>query len=174
MAIKKPRVNREITAAEVRLIDAEGLQLGIVTAREALDKAKEVGLDLVEVSPQTEASLPVCRIMDYGKHRFDTKKRYTQKKRAKQQVKEVKIRVNTDIADYNVKVRKMGEFLGDGDKVKVSLRFRGRELAHQDLGLALLKRVADSLVEVGIVEQFPKFEGKQLLMIIAPKGVPKV
>lgn len=167
MSTKKPRVNREITVDEVRLVDAEGHQLGIVTTREALEKAKEAGLDLVEVSPQTAP--PVCRIMDYGKHRFDTKKRYTQKKRTKQQIKEIKIRVNTDVGDYNVKLRKMKEFLADGDKVKVSLRFRGRELAHQDLGLALLKRVANDLVEEGVVEQFPKFEGKQLLMVIAPK-----
>ena len=167
MSTKKPRVDREITAGEVRLVDAEGLQLGVVTIRDALERAKEAGLNLVEVSPQ--AAPPVCRIMDYGKHRFDMKKRYTQKKRVKQQIKEIKVRVNTDVGDYNVKLRKMKESLAASDKVKVSLRFRGRELAHQDLGLALLKRIASDLIEEGVVEQFPKFEGKQLLMVIAPK-----
>lgn len=167
MSNKKPRVDREITASEVRLVDAEGLQLGVVTIQEALERAKEAALNLVEVSPQ--AVPPVCRIMDYGKHRFDMKKRYTQKKRVKQQIKEIKVRVNTDIGDYNVKIRKMKESLAANDKVKVSLRFRGRELAHPDLGLALLKRIASDLTEEGVVEQFPKFEGKQLLMVIAPK-----
>lgn len=131
--------------------------------------AQEAGLDLVEVSPNAEP--PVCRIMDYGKYKFETnKKQQAAKKKQKQiQVKEIKFRPRTEEGDYKTKVRKLREFLEGGDKVKVTLRYRGREFAHQELGLNLLKRVAGDLEELGIVEQMPKMEGRQMVMIISPR-----
>ena len=163
------RRNEQITSREVRLIDAEGEQAGIVSLDQALQQAGEAGLDLVEVSPT--AVPPVCRIMDFGKYRFEHNKRlHSAKKKQKQmQIKEIKFRPGTDIGDYQVKLRNLIRFLEAGDKTKVTLRFRGREMAHQELGLQLLQRVEADLEELGIVEQRPKMEGRQMVMVIAPK-----
>ncbi len=153
----------------MRLIGAEGEQLGVVSVRDAQQKALEADLDLVEVAPT--AKPPVCRIMDYGKFLFEqNKKRHAAKKKQKQvQVKEVKFRPGTDEGDYQVKLRNLVRFLEEGDKAKVTLRFRGRELAHQEIGRVLLKRIEAELNEYGTVEQFPKMEGRQMVMVIAPK-----
>jgi len=153
----------------VRLIDSEGNQVGVVSIREAKQMAYEAELDLVEISPGAEP--PVCRIMDYGKFRFEqNKKLQAAKKKQKQiQVKEVKFRPGTDEGDYQVKLRNLVRFLTEGDKAKVTVRFRGRELSHKDLGMDLLKRIETDLVEHAVVEQFPKMEGKQLSMTLAPK-----
>jgi translation initiation factor IF-3 len=153
----------------VRLIGAEGEQLGVVSVRDAQQKALEADLDLVEVAPT--AKPPVCRIMDYGKFLFEqNKKRHAAKKKQKQvQVKEVKFRPGTDEGDYQVKIRNLIRFLEEGDKAKITLRFRGRELAHQEIGRTLLKRIEAELNEYGAVEQFPKMEGRQMVMVIAPK-----
>jgi len=144
-------------------------QLGVMTIEEALNVADEANLDLVEIAPQGEP--PVCRIMDYGRFRFEEqKKRQVAKKKQKQiSVKEVKFRPGTDVGDYQVKLRNLIRFLTDGDKVKVTLRFRGREMAHQELGRDLLKRVEDDLAEYGSVEQFPKMEGRLMVMVISPQ-----
>ena len=165
----KAPINENITAREVRLIGADGEQVGIVSIDEALAIAEEAKLDLVEISP--DAQPPVCRIMDYGKHLFERKKQQAQaRKNQKQiQIKEVKFRPGTDVGDYQVKLRNLIRFLEDGDKAKVSLRFRGREMAHQELGMDLLKQVEKDLEEYGSVEQHPKMEGRQLIMVIAPK-----
>jgi translation initiation factor IF-3 len=153
----------------VRLIDAEGTQVGIVSSRDALAKAQEAELDLVEIVPH--AKPPVCRIMDYGKFLFEqNKKKQKAKKKQKQvQLKEMKFRPSTEEGDYQVKLRNLIRFLEEGDKAKVSLRFRGREMAHQDIGRNLLKRLETDLEEYGIVEQFPKMEGRQLTMVFGPK-----
>ncbi|NDV11856.1 translation initiation factor IF-3 [Crenobacter intestini] len=166
---REPRINGEITAREVRLVGNEGEQLGIVSMREALALAEERDVDLVEISPNAQP--PVVKLMDYGKYKYElSKKRQEAKAKQKQiQIKEVKFRPGTDDGDYNVKLRNLIRFLQDGDKAKVTLRFRGREMAHQDIGLALLKRVEADLVEVGTVEQFPRLEGRQMVMMIAPK-----
>jgi len=153
----------------VRVINDNGDQLGIMTVDEALKIADEAELDLVEISPNAEP--PVCRIMDHGKFLFEeSKKRHAAKKKQKQtQVKEIKFRPGTEIGDYQVKLRNLKRFLSNGDRVKVTLRFRGREMAHQELGLQLLKRVEEDLVDLGTVEQYPKVEGRQMVMVIAPK-----
>ncbi|ADE16258.1 translation initiation factor IF-3 [Nitrosococcus halophilus Nc 4] len=163
------RLNEEITTPEVRLIGVEGEQIGIVSIEEALRVAEEAGRDLVEIAPQAQP--PVCRIMDYGKYLFEeSKKRQAARKKQKQiQIKEVKFRPGTEEGDYQVKLRNLVRFLKEGDKAKVSLRFRGRELAHQELGLKLLERVRDDLAEYGTVEQNPKREGRQMVMVLAPK-----
>ncbi|RYV01314.1 translation initiation factor IF-3 [Shewanella sp. OPT22] len=164
------RINDEITGvSEVRLNGAEGEQHGIMTIRDAQSKADEAGLDLVEISPNAEP--PVCRIMDYGKFLFDkAKAQKEQKKKQKQvQVKEVKFRPGTDENDYQVKLRNLNRFLSDGDKAKVTLRFRGREMAHQSIGMALLNRIKADLEEIAVVESFPKMEGRQAVMVLAPK-----
>lgn len=165
----KAPINENITATEVRLIGADGQQVGVVSIAEALAAAEEAKLDLVEISP--DASPPVCKVMDYGKHLFEKKKQAAiAKKNQKQvQVKEIKFRPGTEEGDYQVKLRSLKRFLEDGDKAKVSLRFRGREMAHQELGMVLLKRVEEDLAELGTVEQFPKMEGRQLTMVLAPK-----
>ncbi|MCB1960255.1 MAG: translation initiation factor IF-3 [Rhodocyclaceae bacterium] len=165
---KKQRVNDEITVPEVRLIDAEGEQAGIVSIRSALEAADEAGLDLVEIAPL--ATPPVCRIMDFGKFKYQTaKKAHEAKLKQKQvQVKEVKLRPRTDENDYQIKMRNIRRFLEDGDKVKVTLRFRGREMAHQEFGMRQLERIKSDLEEVANVEQMPKMEGRQMVMIIAP------
>jgi len=151
------------------VIDDEGEQLGIMSAAEALELAAERSLDLVEVSPN--AKPPVCRIMDYGKFKFEAKKQQNaNKKKTKQvQLKEIKFRPRTEEGDYQTKVRKLREFLEKGDKIKVTLRYRGREFAHQELGLNLLKRVAADLDELGVLEQMPKMEGRQMVMLMSPK-----
>ena len=168
-AAQRPPINENITAREVRLIGADGEQIGIVSIQEALAAAEGVKLDLVEISP--EVAPPVCRIMDYGKHIFEKKKQQAAaRKNQKQiQIKEIKFRPGTEEGDYQVKLRNLIRFLSDGDKAKVSLRFRGREMAHQELGMELLKRVETDLAEYGTVEQHPKMEGRQLMMVIAPK-----
>jgi translation initiation factor IF-3 len=152
----------------VRLIDAEGEQVGVVSTVRALSMAEEAEQDLVEVAPQ--AKPPVCRIMDYGKFTFEqNKKRHAAKKKQKQmQVKEIKFRPGTEEGDYQVKLRNVKRFLEDSDKVKVTLRFRGREMAHQSLGMQLMKRIESDLLELGVVEQFPKMEGRQMVMVISP------
>ena len=168
-AAQRPPINDNITAREVRLIGADCEQIGIVSIQEALANAEEAKLDLVEISPDAEP--PVCRVMDYGKHVFEKKKQQAvARKNQKQiQIKEIKFRPGTEDGDYKVKLRNLIRFLSDGDKAKVSLRFRGREMAHQELGMELLKRVEQDLLEYGTVEQHPKMEGRQLMMVIAPK-----
>lgn len=155
----------------MRLIGANGEQIGIVPVEEARKLAYDAELDLVEIVPN--AKPPVCRIMNYGKFLFEeNKKRHQARKKQKQiQVKEVKFRPGTEEADYQVKLRNLVRFLNEGDKAKVTLRYRGRELAHQQLGVNLLKRIETDLAEVGTVEQFPKMEGRQMVMVIAPKAV---
>jgi translation initiation factor IF-3 len=168
-APKRNRVNREINATEVRLIGADGNQIGVVALREAQERAEEEGLDLVEIVPNAEP--PVCRIMDFGRFLFDQKKK-TQEARKKQkqvQVKEVKFRPGTDQGDYQVKLRNLVRFLNEGDKAKVTMRFRGREHAHRELGLDLLKRVEGDLAEISMVEQQPQMEGRQMVMVLTPK-----
>jgi translation initiation factor IF-3 len=162
-------VNDEIRSSEVRLIDAVGAQLGVVSLHRAKEMSLEAGLDLVEVSP--EAKPPVCRIMDFGKFKFQmSKRKAAQRKKQKQiQVKEVKLRPATEAADYQVKIRSIIKFLENGDKAKVTVRFRGREMAHPELGMQLLQKMVVELVDHGIVEQYPKFEGRQITMVIAPK-----
>ncbi len=156
-------------APEVRLIDQDGEQIGIVSLEQAKQRALDADMDLVEVSPT--AKPPVCRIMDYGKYVFEErKKKQIAKKKQKQiQVKEVKFRPGTEEGDYQIKLRNLVRFLSEGNKAKVTLRFRGREMAHQELGRNLLKRVEQDLAELGTVEQFPKMEGRQMIMVIAPK-----
>ena len=166
---KKHRINGEIRVNEVRLIGIEGEQLGIVKIAQALEMAEEHDIDLVEISPT--AVPPVCRLMDYGKFRYQEQKRQ-QEARAKQkvvQLKEVKFRPGTDEGDYNVKLRNVRRFIEDGDKVKVSLRFRGREMAHQELGMRVLERVRDDVEEICQVESFPRLEGRQMVMVLAPR-----
>ncbi len=166
---KELRINGEIDASQVRLIGEDGEQLGIVSLREALLKAEDAELDLVEIAPQAQP--PVCRIMDYGKFKYqEQKKQHEAKLKQKQiQVKEIKFRPRTDEADYQVKLRNLMRFLTEGDKTKVTLRFRGREMAHQEFGVQLLKRIEEDLTEYGSVEQFPKLEGRQMVMVLAPK-----
>ncbi|RDE22820.1 translation initiation factor IF-3 [Motiliproteus coralliicola] len=168
-ASKKAIINEAIEAREVRLVGAESEQLGIVTLEEALQQAQTASLDLVLIAP--DAQPPVCKLMDYGKHVFELKKqKAAQKKKQKQtQIKEMKFRPGTEEGDYQVKLRNLVRFLEAGDKAKVSLRFRGREMAHQELGMQLLKRVEADLEELGTVEQHPKMEGRQMIMVIAPK-----
>nr|WP_279391752.1 translation initiation factor IF-3 [Shimia aestuarii] len=150
------------------MIGADGDNVGVVTPREALSMAEEAGLDLVEISPN--ANPPVCKIMDYGKFKYEQQKRESEarKKQTTIQVKEVKFRPNTDTHDYEVKMRNVLKFLEKGDKVKVTLRFRGREMAHQNLGRELLLRVAEDTKEIGKVENMPKMEGRQMIMMIGP------
>jgi translation initiation factor IF-3 len=165
---KSNRLNEEITTPQVRLLGPEGEQLGVVAIRDALAQAEEAELDLVEIAPT--ASPPVCRIMDYGKFKYqEAKRQHEAKLKQKQvQVKEIKLRPGTDENDYQIKMRNMVRFLGEGDKVKVTLRFRGRELSHQEFGMRQLERVKADLVEIGLVEQMPKMEGRQMVMVIAP------
>ncbi|BAE49145.1 MULTISPECIES: translation initiation factor IF-3 [Rhodospirillales] len=164
-----PRVNREIDVRSIRLVGADGEMIGVVTLREGLVMAEEAGLDLVEVSPNADP--PVCKILDFGKFKYEDqkKKNAARKKQKVIEVKEVKLRPNIDDHDYDVKMRSMRKFLEEGDKVKVTLRFRGRELAHQDLGMKVLERVRDDLEDLGKVEQIPKMEGRQMVMVISAK-----
>ncbi|WP_410468802.1 translation initiation factor IF-3 [Aestuariicoccus sp. MJ-SS9] len=163
-----PRVNDRIRAPEIRLIGAEGENVGVVSPARALEMAEEAGLDLVEISPN--ATPPVCKIMDYGKFKYEQQKRESEarKKQKTIEVKEVKFRPGTDTHDYEVKMRNVFKFLENGDKVKITLRFRGREMAHQNLGRELLERVAEDTKEIGKVENFPKMEGRQMVMMIGP------
>src|SRR3989440_5821365 len=166
---RSQRINREITAPEVRLVAENGDQLGIKPVNEALRLAEEANVDLVEIAPL--AVPPVCKLMDYGKFRYrEQKKEHEAKRKQKQiQVKEIKFRPATDEGDYKIKLGKLIQFLEEGDKAKVTLRFRGREMAHKEFGERLLERVRKDLDAVGLVEQFPKLEGRQMVMVLAPK-----
>jgi translation initiation factor IF-3 len=166
---KKALTNENITAPEVRLVGAAGEQVGIVSLQEAQEAATKAGLDLVQMV--AEAEPPVCKVMDYGKHLFDLKKQQAaaRKKQKQTQVKEIKFRPGTDIGDYKVKLRNLIKFLEAGDKAKITMRFRGREMAHQDIGMDLLKRIEVDLEDYGVVEQFPKMEGRQMSMVLSPK-----
>ena len=166
---KRVRRNEEIISSEVRVIGANGEQVGILPIEEAREAASSIGLDLVEVAPNSEP--PVCRVMDYGKFVFEQNKKAQSARRKQKQihVKEVKFRPGTEEGDYQVKLRNLIRFLTQGDKTKVTLRFRGREMAHQELGAELLKRVQMDLAEYGSVEQYPQLEGRQMVMIIAPR-----
>jgi translation initiation factor IF-3 len=166
---RSQRINREITAPEVRLVAENGDQLGIKSVHEALRLAEEANVDLVEIAPL--AVPPVCKLMDYGKFRYrEQKKAHEAKLKQKQiQVKEIKFRPGTDEGDYKIKLQKLIDFLEEGDKAKVTLRFRGREMAHKEFGERLLERVRKDLDAIGMVEQFPKLEGRQMVMVIAPK-----
>ncbi len=164
-----PRINEAIRSATVRCIDAEGEQLGVLSIDEALEKAAQAGLDLVELQPNAEP--PVCKILDYGKFKYQAQKRANEarKKQKVIEVKEIKLRPNIDDHDYQVKMRAVNKFLAAGDKVKVTLRFRGREMAHVELGAQLLERVRTEIDEVAKVEAMPKMEGRQMIMVIAPR-----
>jgi len=170
IATDKPtRINGEIRVPEVRLIGLDGEQLGIVKIAEAFRLSELHDVDLVEIAPNADP--PVCRLMDYGKFKYQEQKRQAEA-RAKQkiiQVKEVKFRPGTDEGDYQVKLRNLRRFLEEGDKAKVTLRFRGREMAHQELGMRVLERVRDDLMEIGQVESMPKLEGRQMVMVLAPR-----
>ncbi|MEI7968359.1 MAG: translation initiation factor IF-3 [Betaproteobacteria bacterium] len=163
------RINGEINAPEIRLVGADGEPIGVVSLAEASRLAEEAELDLVEIAPT--AKPPVCRIMDFGKYKYsEAKKRHDAKLKQKQiQVKEVKFRPGTDEGDYQIKLRNLIRFLGEGDKTKITLRFRGREMAHQEFGIKLLERVRQDLEPFGVVEQFPKLEGRQMIMVLGPK-----
>ncbi|HCS17228.1 MAG TPA: translation initiation factor IF-3 [Erythrobacter sp.] len=164
-----PRANDQIMADPVRLVDQDGEMVGVIGLRDAIDRAMDVGLDLVEVSPNADP--PVCKVLDYGKYKYDAQKRAAEarKKQKTIDIKEIKMRPSIDNHDYDVKMRNIVKFLGEGDKVKVTLRFRGREMAHQDLGMRVLDRVKEQLDELGKVEQFPKMEGRQMTMVLAPR-----
>lgn len=165
---KRNRLNQDISVPEVRLIGADGEQVGIVSIEQALQTAADADLDLVEIVPNAEP--PVCRIMDYGKFVFEAKKQKQEarKKQKQVQIKEIKFRPGTDIGDYNVKLRNLRKFLEAGDKCKVTMRFRGREHAHRELGLELLERVESDLQDVSIIEQRPMMEGRQMVMVLTP------
>jgi translation initiation factor IF-3 len=172
---RAPRINGEINAPEIRLVGEEGEQLGIVPLAEAVAKAEAAELDLVEIAPM--AAPPVCRIMDYGKFKYrEAKKQHEARLKLKQiQVKEVKFRPGTDEGDYQIKLRNLIRFLGEGDKAKITLRFRGREMAHQEFGVRLLERIRNDLEPHCVVESWPRLEGRQMVMLLAPKKVaPKV
>jgi translation initiation factor IF-3 len=164
-----PRVNEEIRVPQVRLIDQDGEMLGVMTAREALIRAYDVGLDLLEISPN--AVPPVVKILDYGKYKYEQQKKANEARKRQKvvEIKEIKVRPNIDDHDYDVKMRQMKEFIGEGDKVKVTLRFRGREMAHQDLGLKVLDRIRTELAETTKVESMPRLENRQMIMVLAPK-----
>ncbi|WP_366515530.1 translation initiation factor IF-3 [Nitrosomonas sp.] len=166
---KTARINDEIDVSEVRLIGVDGEQIGIVKLADANALADEAGVDLVEIAPTAQP--PVCRLMDYGKFRYqESKRKHEAKLKQKQiQIKEIKFRPNTDEGDYRIKLRNLTNFLNEGDKVKVTLRFRGREMAHQEFGIRLLERVRDDLEMHAVVEQFPKMEGRQMVMVLSPK-----
>ena len=164
-----PRYNNLITAEKVRVIDDDGENLGVLYTREAIAQAAEVGLDLVEVSPNADP--PVCKFLDIGKFKYEAQKKanLARKSQKTQEIKEIKMRPNIDDHDYATKMKKIFEFIEEGDKVKVTLRFRGRELAHGQLGMVVLQRVQQDAAEVAKVEQYPRMEGRQMLMVIAPK-----
>jgi translation initiation factor IF-3 len=164
-----PRFNQFITSDKVRVIDEEGENLGVMYTREAIEQAAGVGLDLVEVSPNADP--PVCKFLDVGKFRYEAQKKanLARKSQKTQDIKEIKMRPNIDDHDYDVKMRNVHRFIEDGDKVKVTLRFRGRELSHQQLGMDLLRRVQEDVAEVAKIEAYPRMEGRQMLMVLSPK-----
>ncbi|WP_306029269.1 translation initiation factor IF-3 [Stappia sp. MMSF_3263] len=163
-----PRTNQEIRVREVQLIDQDGENLGVTLTEDAMRMAEEAGLDLVEISPNS--SPPVCKILDFGRYKYQSQKKAAEarKKQKIVEVKEIKMRPNIDTHDYEVKMRNMKRFFDEGDKVKVTLRFRGREMAHQDLGIALLHKVRDETAEFAKVESHPRLEGRQMVMVLAP------
>ena len=164
-----PRVNGAIRAPQVRCIDPNGEQLGVLDTRDAISKAEDFGLDLVEVQPNVDP--PVCKILDYGKYKYEAQKRANEARKKQKiiEVKEIKLRPNIDEHDYQVKMRNVVKFLSGGDKVKVTLRFRGREMAHQELGANVLTRVREETDEIAKIEAMPKMEGRQMIMVLAPK-----
>ena len=164
-----PRYNNLIQSDKVRVIDENGENLGVLYTREAIEQAAAVGMDLVEVSPNADP--PVCKFLDVGKFRYEAQKKanLARKSQKTQEIKEIKMRPNIDDHDYDVKMRNVARFIDDGDKVKVTLRFRGRELSHQQLGMDLLRRVQTDVAEVAKVEAYPRMEGRQMLMVLSPK-----
>ncbi len=164
-----PRYNQMIVSDKVRVIDENGENLGVMYTKEAIEAAAEVGLDLVEISPNADP--PVAKFLDVGKHRYEAQKKANaaRKSQKTQEIKEIKMRPNIDDHDYDVKMRAIHKFIGEGDKVKVTLRFRGRELSHQQLGMNLLKRVQEDTNEIAKIEAYPRMEGRQMLMVISPK-----
>ena len=164
-----PRYNAMITSDKVRVIDEAGENIGVMYTKEAIEQAGSVGLDLVEVSPNADP--PVCKFLDVGKFRYEAQKKanIARKSQKTQEIKEIKMRPNIDDHDYDTKMRAMNKFIGEGDKVKVTLRFRGRELSHQQLGMNLLKRVQEDIAEVAKIEAYPRMEGRQMLMVLSPK-----
>ena len=164
-----PRVNEDIRSAQVRLIDEEGEMQGVMTAREAIQKAYAVGLDLLEISPNAEP--PVVKILDFGKFKYEQQKKRNEAKKKQKviEIKEIKVRPNIDENDYQVKMRAMKSFIEEGDKVKVTLRFRGREMAHQDIGIRVLERIRSEMDPVTKVEQMPKMENRQMVMVLSPR-----
>ncbi|MBD3729492.1 MAG: translation initiation factor IF-3 [Sphingomonadales bacterium] len=164
-----PRFDNMIQSDKVRVIDENGENLGVMYTREAIEQAAEVGLNLVEVSPNADP--PVCKFLDVGKYRYEAQKKANaaRKTQKTQEIKEIKMRPNIDTHDYDVKMRSINKFIEEGDKVKVTLRFRGREMAHQELGMNLLRRVQEDVAETAKVEAYPRLEGRQMLMVLAPK-----
>ncbi len=164
-----PRFNQFIASPKVRVIDENGENLGVMYTREAIEQAADVGLDLVEISPNADP--PVAKFLDIGKFKYEAQKKANaaRKSQKTQEIKEIKMRPNIDDHDYDVKMRAMHKFIGEGDKVKVTLRFRGRELAHGQIGMKLLQRVQEDMAEEAKVEQYPRMEGRQMLMVLAPK-----
>ncbi len=164
-----PRFNNFIQVATVRVIDADGENLGVMDTQDALDRAQQAGLDLVEISPNTDP--PVCKILDVGKFRYEAQKKANaaRKTQKTQEIKEIKMRPNIDDHDYDVKLKSVVKFIDNGDKVKVTIRFRGRELSHQQLGMELLIRLSEDMAETAKMESRPKMEGRQMLMVLAPK-----
>ena len=165
-----PRVNNQIRADRIRLIDQNGEQVGVVSVRDALQRADEAGLDLVEISPNAEP--PVCKILDYGKYKYEQQKKANEARKNQKvvDIKEIKLRPTIEKHDYEVKLRNAKRFLEEGDKVKVTMRFRGREMAHIDLGMNVLKEFREDLASVGKVEMEPRLEGRQMMMMISPEG----
>ncbi len=164
-----PRYNQLISVPKVRVIDENGENIGVMYTREAIDQAAEVGLDLVEVSPNADP--PVCKFLDVGKFRYEAQKKanLARKSQKTQEIKEIKMRPNIDDHDYDTKMRNVVKFIEEGDKVKITLRFRGRELSHQQIGMNLLRKVQDDVAEIAKVEAFPRMEGRQMLMVLSPK-----
>jgi translation initiation factor IF-3 len=164
-----PRVNEDIRVPQVRLIDQDGEMIGVMSAREALRRAYDIGLDLLEISPNADP--PVCKILDFGKFKYEQQKKRNEAKKKQKvvEIKEVKVRPNIDENDYQVKMRAMKSFIDEGDKVKVTLRFRGREMAHQDIGVRVLERIRNELETETKVEQMPRMENRQMVMVLAPR-----
>ena len=164
-----PRVNEEIRSAQVRLIDQDGEMQGVMTVREAMQRAFSVGLDLVEISPNADP--PVCKILDFGKFKYEQQKKKNEAKKKQKviEIKEIKVRPNIDENDYQVKMRAMKSFIEEGDKVKVTLRFRGREMAHQDIGVRVLERIRAEMDTTSKVEQMPRMENRQMVMVLSPR-----
>ncbi len=164
-----PRVNEDIRVPQVRLIDQDGEMLGVMSARDAVQRAFSVGLDLLEISPNADP--PVCKILDFGKFKYEQQKKKNEAKKKQKvvEIKEVKVRPNIDENDYQVKMRAMKSFIDEGDKVKVTLRFRGREMAHQDIGIKVLERIRNELDVLTKVEQMPRMENRQMIMVLSPR-----